>query len=280
MIFGGYKIEQISNLTNKSSSQDMEDDDMGDEFPSFYENSTPNDEHIAEPIIMNFDHYFFGSGEELQYNNNGFFDSDKNSMSDIFSINENPQLENESIIPQPTQQMNTNNNLSNNKNFASVQPLPQISFKHPLQYPTLQQFFKTQGTAQQQFLNNSFLKSTNLSSPSSPNSPSSPQTPNTPPTPFSPHTPNTPVTPQTPNTPPPNIPSSNYIPNNPPLKSYNFTYDFLKKKTVGELKEIIENISYDNKIHFHWTYLQSKKDLISVLLDPFNSKYRQINPIL
>jgi hypothetical protein len=58
------------------------------------------------------------------------------------------------------------------------------------------------------------------------------------------------------------IPSSNKIPK-----------EDLKNKKVSELKEMIENITFERKIFFHWSWLQYKQDLIDILSDFENIKY-------
>ena len=58
-----------------------------------------------------------------------------------------------------------------------------------------------------------------------------------------------------------------------------YTVDILRKKKVTELKHILENYCFYNKfIHFHWTWMQKKNDLIQVLLDPTNPKFKASKP--
>ena len=57
-----------------------------------------------------------------------------------------------------------------------------------------------------------------------------------------------------------------------------YNYSTLKKKKVPELKEILENYLFYNKIPFHWTWLQNKEDLIHLILDPTNPKFKERNP--
>ena len=56
-------------------------------------------------------------------------------------------------------------------------------------------------------------------------------------------------------------------------ESKNYTIKDLKNKKVVELKELIENIKYEKKVFYHWSWLQYKQDLIEVLLDPGNNKF-------
>ena len=48
-----------------------------------------------------------------------------------------------------------------------------------------------------------------------------------------------------------------------------------EKMKICELKELIENLSFHLKIHFHWSWLQLKKDLIQILIDPKNEKFKK-----
>ena len=57
-------------------------------------------------------------------------------------------------------------------------------------------------------------------------------------------------------------------------KQEKLTPELLQKKRVTDLRIILENYCFQNKTHFHWTYLQKKNDLIQVVLDPTNPKYK------
>ena len=64
------------------------------------------------------------------------------------------------------------------------------------------------------------------------------------------------------------------------LKRYKYDYpeDYLKKKKVNDLKKIVENISYEYKLKFHWSWLQHKSNLIQLIKEPNNPKFKNWNP--
>ena len=47
----------------------------------------------------------------------------------------------------------------------------------------------------------------------------------------------------------------------------------LNNKKVSELRELVQNISSEQKKKFHWTWLQLKTDLIQLIIDPINPKF-------
>jgi hypothetical protein len=58
-----------------------------------------------------------------------------------------------------------------------------------------------------------------------------------------------------------------------PLIQQSYSEDILRKKRVLDLRLIAENVSFFTKLHYHWTWLQKKADLINLILDPFNLVY-------
>ena len=59
-----------------------------------------------------------------------------------------------------------------------------------------------------------------------------------------------------------------HIPHNKPRNE-------LEDMKVNQLKELVQNITFHNKTHFHWSWIQLKKDLIDVLMEPDNQKFKK-----
>ena len=58
-----------------------------------------------------------------------------------------------------------------------------------------------------------------------------------------------------------------------PEKKFKNTIKILRKKSLNELKHILQTYVYFDKMHYHWTWLQKKNDLIQLILDPSNNKF-------
>ena len=56
---------------------------------------------------------------------------------------------------------------------------------------------------------------------------------------------------------------------------HNKSRNELEDMKVNQLKELVQNITFRNKTHFHWSWIQLKKDLIDVLMEPDNPKFKK-----
>ena len=56
---------------------------------------------------------------------------------------------------------------------------------------------------------------------------------------------------------------------------HNKSRNELEDMKVNQLKELVQNITFHNKTHFHWSWIQLKKDLIDVLMEPDNPKFKK-----
>ena len=56
---------------------------------------------------------------------------------------------------------------------------------------------------------------------------------------------------------------------------HNKSRNELEDMKVNQLKELVQNITFHNKTHFHWSWIQLKKDLIDVLMEPDNQKFKK-----
>ena len=56
---------------------------------------------------------------------------------------------------------------------------------------------------------------------------------------------------------------------------HNKSRNELEDMKVNQLKELVQNITFHNKTHFHWSWIQLKKDLTDVLMEPDNPKFKK-----
>ena len=56
-----------------------------------------------------------------------------------------------------------------------------------------------------------------------------------------------------------------------------YTLEILKRETVKDLRLIAEDHSFRYGMHYHWTWLQKKADLIQLILDPKNPNFSKKN---
>ena len=57
-----------------------------------------------------------------------------------------------------------------------------------------------------------------------------------------------------------------------------FPLHILQLKKVKELREIVEELKEIHKLHFHWTWIQNKSDIIELILNPTNPVFLEKNP--
>ena len=53
------------------------------------------------------------------------------------------------------------------------------------------------------------------------------------------------------------------------------TRNELKLMKVSELRDLVENLKFQNKTQIHWSWLQTKSDIIDLLMDSKNPKYQK-----
>lgn len=52
----------------------------------------------------------------------------------------------------------------------------------------------------------------------------------------------------------------------------------LQLKKVKELREIVDELKESYKIHFHWTWIQNKNDIIDLIVNPTDPIFQEKNP--